>query len=236
MTAASRRILIICLDTALLIIFLLLLSPRMTGLALHEALGIIFFMLLIIHLLISWAWILKSVKKFFKVARRAQINFILNGILFILAITAIASGFFISQVALPAFGIKTINDRAWRLAHNLPLNFTVLFVALHIAINWKWIASVFRKRLKMTRQANRMVPVKIMTIVLRTSVLLCAMGIVALALYMIIGDPSLKRLNNQNEIARFTPTLGAGVRQFVGETLIIALYAFVARKWLRVKL
>src|SRR5678809_1654348 len=111
MIASPRRRFIICLDTALLIIFILLLSPRLTGLPLHEVLGVIFFIPIVIHLLIAWPWIQNATRKFFKtVSNRTRFNFFLNAILFILVITELLSGFVISQVALPGLGIKTIND------------------------------------------------------------------------------------------------------------------------------
>jgi len=140
MIASPRKKFVVGLDTALLIIFILLLSPRMTGLPLHEILGFLFFAPIIIHLLIAWPWIQLSTKKFFKIAtRRTRVNFALNTVLFILVITELVSGFFISQVVLPKLGIKTINDRSWRALHNETLNYTVLFAGLHVAINWGWI-------------------------------------------------------------------------------------------------
>jgi len=237
MIASSRRKLIICLDTALLILFILLLSPRLTGLPLHEVLGFIFIIPIIIHLLIAWPWIQNATKKFFKTtSRRTQFNFFLNSILFILVITELVSGFFICQVVLPYLGIKTINDRAWRAVHNLTLNFTVLFTGLHIAVNWGWIASVFKKRLPIPKESNGAFSPNIMTILVRIGILILATGLVSLVWYSIIGKPSLTRLHNQNEIARFSPSLGHGTVQFLGETFLLVIVAFIGRKWLRIRL
>ena len=237
MIASSRRKLIICLDTSLLIILILLLSPRMTGLPLHEVLGFIFLVPLMIHLLIAWPWIQSTAKKFFKTAsKRTQINFILNTILFILVITELVSGFTISQVLLVKLGFKTINDRTWRSVHNLTLNYTVLFAGLHIAINWGWIGSVFKKHLRIPNQYNWGFSLKIRTMLVRISILILVTSFISLVLYGIIGKPSFARLYNQNEIARFHPTLGHGIGQFFGEVLLVAIVAFIARKWLRVRL
>jgi len=237
MIASPRRRFIICLDTALLIIFILLLSPRMTGLPLHEVLAVIFFIPIVIHLLIAWPWIQNSTRKFFKTANtRTRFNFFLNTILFILVITELVSGFFISQVILPDLGIKTINDRSWRSVHNLTLNFTMFFAGLHIAINWGWIVSVFKKRLSIPKQSNKVLSLKIMSIFVRIGILILATGLISIVLYNIIGKPSLTRLYNQNEIARFYPSLGHGIVQFLGEAFLLAIVAFIARKWLRIRL
>jgi hypothetical protein len=233
----SRRRFIICLDTALLIIFILLLSPRMTGLALHEVLGFIFFIPIVIHLLLAWPWIEAATRKFFKTAnKRTRFNFFLNAILFILVITELVSGFIISQVVLPNLGINTINDRAWRSLHNLPLNFVVLFTGFHIAINWGWIVAAFKKRINISKQSQGVFSLRRILLLMRTGILILAAGLIALVLYCIIGKPSITRLYNHNEIARFNPDLAHGVVQLMGETLLLAIIVFIARKWLRIRL
>jgi len=237
MIASPRRRFIVFLDTILLIIFILLLSPRITGLALHEVLGFIFFIPIIIHLLIAWPWIQNTTKKFFKTAtRRTRFNFLLNTILFIPVITELVSGFIISQVVLPNLGINTINDRSWRSAHNLPLNFVVLFAGLHIAINWRWIVAAFKKRSSYSAQSKELSSVRFMSILMRIGILLLATSLVSFVLYRIIGEPSITRLHSQNDIARFNPSLGHGIVQLVGEAFLLAIVAFIARKWLRIRL
>jgi hypothetical protein len=237
MIASPQRRFIVFLDATLLIILILLLSPRMTGLALHEILGFIFFIPIIIHLLIAWPWIQNASRKFFKTAnRRTRFNFFLNSILFILLIAELVSGFIISQVVLPTLGINTINDRSWRSVHNLPLNFVVLFAGLHIAINWGWIVAAFKKRLSNSKQSKGVFSFKFRSMLMHIGILIFAIGLVSLAIYSIIGEPSLKRLYNQNEIARFNPSLGHGIIQLLGEAFLLAIVAFIARKWLRIRL
>jgi len=237
MIASPRRRFVIFLDTTLLIIFILLLSPRLTGLPLHEVLGIIFFIPIIIHLLIAWPWIQNSTRKFFKAATiRTRFNFFLNTILFILVITELVSGFIISQVVLPGLGINTINDRSWRSAHNLPLNFVLLFTGLHIAINWRWIVAAFKRRSIHSKQSKELFSARFIPLLLRIGILILATGLVSFVLYKIVGKPSMTRLYNHNEIARFNPSLVHGIVQLLGEIILLAIVAFVARKWLRIRL
>ena len=237
MIASPRRRFIVFLDTTLLIIFILLLSPRMTGLPLHEVLGFIFFIPIIIHLLIAWPWIQETTGKFFKTAsRRTKVNFFLNSVLFILMIVELVSGSVISQVVLPNLGIDTINDRSWRSAHNLPLNFVVLFAGLHIAINWEWIVAALKRRTNIPKEGKASLSPKFMSILMRIGILFLAISLISLALYGMLGEPSPKRLYGDNEIARFTPSLGHGLLQLSGEAFLVAIVAFVARKWLRVRL
>jgi hypothetical protein len=231
---------IICLDSLLLLLFILLLSPRLTGLKIHELLGVLLFVPIVIHLLLAWAWIATTSKRIFaRAGSRTRINYFLNATLFVLIMIEIISGLAISQVALPIVGIKTINDRAWRALHNQTLNFTMLFVGLHIAINWKWIVGALRQRLnRPNKNSQRPGPTanKIFASLWRISLILAAAGMVVLTLYGLIGQPSLARLYHQDEIARFRPRIDHGLIQMAGETFLVGLVAYVAHRWLRVRL
>lgn len=233
----SRRKFVIYLDTFLLLVFILLLSPRMTGLALHELMGVIFFIPIIIHLLIAWPWIRNSIKHFFNKARpRTSINLCLNAILFILVVIEIVSGFAISQIALPFVGIKTIDDKTWQSLHNQTLNLTMLFVGLHIALNWEWIISILKKRLQAPVKNYIKLAPNFLKALLRVCIITVAAAIITLVLYYLLGQPSVSRLDPEDKIARFRPTLGHGILQFAGETFLIAIVIYIARRWLKVKL
>jgi len=209
----------------------------MTGLALHEVMGVIFFIPIIIHLLIAWRWIRNSMKHFFNYARRrASVNLCLNSILFVLVVIEIVSGFAISQIALPFVGIKTIDDKTWQSLHNQTLNLTKLFVGLHLALNWEWIISIFKKRLQASSENYIKLAPNFLNTLLRISVITVTAGIIAVILYYLLGRPSVTRLDTQDKIARFSPTLGHGIIQFVGEIFFISIVTYVARRWLKVRL
>lgn len=75
-----------------------------------------------------------------------------------------------------------------------------------------------------------------MKTLVRIDILILATGLISIVLYSIIGKPSLARLYTQNEIARFYPSFGHGIVQLLGETLLLVVVAFIARKWLRIRL
>ncbi len=136
----------IYIDVALVIVLLLLFSPRLTGLPLHEWLGIALGVPLLVHLLLSWSWIRVATARFATRSRgRARANYVLNWLLFILVVIEVVSGIVISNVALPAIGVSTINDRAWRALHNQTLNGTMLLIGIHVAMNWRLLAAGVRR-------------------------------------------------------------------------------------------
>ena len=132
-------------DMFLLVALWLLFSPRLTGLAIHEWLGLALGLPLLLHLLLSWSWIANAtVGLFAKATPRRTINYALNALLFVLIVLEIVSGVMISAIAIPAFGIATVNDRSWRALHNLGLNWTLLLLGLHLAMNWDQLLVALR--------------------------------------------------------------------------------------------
>jgi len=237
MIASPQKRFVVFLDSSLLVIFILLLSPRLTGLPLHEILGFVFFIPILLHLLIAWPWIRKATRKLFQTVNlRTRINFVLNVVLFILVITELVSGIVISEIVLPGFNIATINDRSWRALHNLPLNFVVVFTGFHIAMNWGWIVSAVNKRRVDQKPGTILFSAGIKPKSKRVAILILAAAVVALMWYSIIGKPNLARLYSQNEIARFIPSIDHGLIQLFGEAFLIVVIAFIARKWLKIRL
>src|ERR1700712_2416422 len=94
----KRRRLMLSIDMILFAIIVLLFSPLITGLALHELLGIIFVSPFIMHLLFSWQWIKQSPKRALSHGDwRYKLNLILNTSLFVLVVLELLSGLMISQ-------------------------------------------------------------------------------------------------------------------------------------------
>ena len=134
---SRRAYLTYALDLALFVALLLLFSPRLTGLPIHEWLGLALGVPLLCHLLLSWQWIAKATTSALNGGTlRTRINSILNAILFTLIVLEIVSGTMISAVAIPRFGVATVDDRSWRALHNHALNWTLLALGLHVAMNW----------------------------------------------------------------------------------------------------
>jgi len=140
------------LDASLFLAFVLLLSPRLTGLPVHEWLGLAFLLPVLVHLLLSWEWIAGAVRRAAAPRRmRDAVNLSLNLCLFVSTAVVIVSGVVISQAALPWLGVPTINDQVWRLMHNRWTTWMYVSAGAHIAMNWRWIATAARRYLVRAR-------------------------------------------------------------------------------------
>ncbi len=55
------------------------------------------------------------------------------------------SGFMISEVVLPSFGIQLPRNFAWRGLHNLSANLFLGLPGLHTALHWSWVVNTFKR-------------------------------------------------------------------------------------------
>jgi hypothetical protein len=144
------------LNLALLLAVCALEQIPFTGAILHEWLGLTFAAMIVVHLLLSWAWISSQTKRVFRVeSARSLVNYVLNLSLFAAVTTSIYSGITISQEAIPAIA-KTVRpvlhtDSAWVSIHDQSSNFVITLAALLLALNWDWSVAASRtifRRLK----------------------------------------------------------------------------------------
>jgi predicted ferric reductase len=118
----------------------------MSSLAVHEWLAIAFAVLVGLHLLVNWRWVVKTLRRVvIPDSRRARINAVLNGTLFSMMTLTLFSGLAISEVVMPLVGVTTSSLRAWRQLHNVLASVGLGVVGFHVALNWDWIAGVVRK-------------------------------------------------------------------------------------------
>jgi hypothetical protein len=156
--SARKNLVKLILDVAAFIGFLLALDPRSTGIAIHEWLTIAGTAAIVLHLLLNWNWIVGITRNFFrKSTTKTRLNYILNWLFFIDGVVVMLSGIMISEVVLPAFGIRLPEGSAWRQWHSLSADLSLFILALHTALNWDWIVCVVKRYLLRPRgkkQAN----------------------------------------------------------------------------------
>ncbi|HYK11534.1 MAG TPA: DUF4405 domain-containing protein [Gemmatimonadales bacterium] len=133
------------LDLVLLLTFALLQEPETTGLWGHEWISIGLAVLLFVHLLVNWRWIVGALTRYATNSRRHRINTWLNGLLYVTMIFTIFSGILVSRFVLPSLGMVSSEVKMWKQLHSLVADGTLAILGLHVAINWDWIANVIRR-------------------------------------------------------------------------------------------
>ena len=236
----TRNTRMVSLDVLLTMVLLLLFSPLLTGLALHELVGIFFFALVTLHLLFSWHWIAQSVKGVRKTNnRRRRLNFLLNGSLFILIVLQVVSGCSISQVTLPAMGIKTINDSSWLAVHNTCYQLIVVIICLHISLNLPRLLNYFKKHIYFTQTIKwnfSSLRHSIKKNIIRALIIILVATVIAAIAYYLIGLPNASRLNTVDQIHRFRQNTIPGLVQYTGAGIVVSILVYMAYRWVRMRL
>ena len=134
------------IDIGIFIGFLVTMEPHSSGLTIHEWLATALIAVLIVHLLLSWDWIMQITRRFIgRINRQSRINYILNWLLFIDGTIIMLSGFMISESLMPALGIQLPRNFAWRGLHDLSANLFIVLLGLHTALHWNWIVDTFKR-------------------------------------------------------------------------------------------
>ena len=157
-SASSQTILKLWMDVFIFIAFLIVMEPHMSDLPVHEWLGLSLTFVMVVHLLLSWDWIVQITKRFFKtVGGQNRINYLLNWLFLFDGVVIMVSGIMISRVAIPTLGLHLTLGPGWYKLHDLSTNFALLLLGLHTALHWNWIVStmiryVFNPALSLVRK------------------------------------------------------------------------------------
>jgi hypothetical protein len=134
------------IDIIIFVVCLIAMDPHSTGIAMHEWLTTAALAALVVHLLLSWDWIVQITRRFMgKTNTQARINYIVNWLLFIDGTIIMLSGFIISESLLPTLGITLLQNFTWRSWHDLSANLFLLLLGLHTALHWNWIMDAFKR-------------------------------------------------------------------------------------------
>lgn len=142
----SQTKLKLVVDIGIFIGFLIAMDPHSSGIPIHEWLATSMLAVLVVHLLLSWDWIVQITRRLFgKVNGLTRINYILNWLLFIDGCVIMVSGFAISESLLPYLGIELPRNFAWRGLHDLSANLFLVLLGLHTALHWNWIVDTTKR-------------------------------------------------------------------------------------------
>ncbi len=136
----------LAVDVVIGLAVLALLSFTLTGLTIHEWLGIGFTTVVIVHLLLNWRWVVATTRRLMAaLPGTVRVKYLVDSALFISMTIVIFSGLMISEVALPFVGLRIGGSFAMRPLHSLAANITLGLVGLHLAVNWKWLIAAVKQ-------------------------------------------------------------------------------------------
>lgn len=130
------------IDVGLFALFALVINVPLTGIAIHEWLGIAIAGVLVVHLVQHGDWITSIGRRIFtRTSLQNRINYLLMFGLFIGFASITVSGLLISEVALPFIGFDVAANPFWFWVHVSSVGWVIALTAVHIGMNWRWIVS-----------------------------------------------------------------------------------------------
>lgn len=136
------------LDIAIFVAFIIDWNMRLIGLTIHEWLGIALGGLLLYHLLMHWNWIVAVGRRVVgRLPALERIKALVDILFFVNMVILVASGLWISEVAMRQIGITAEPGFVWRRLHTLSADWAIWLLGMHLALNWRWITNAARRYL-----------------------------------------------------------------------------------------
>ena len=134
------------LDIILLVGFIIIMDPELTGIGIHEWFSLALVAVIVIHIIWHWKWIVALTKKFFKkLFHQSRLKYVLNVFLLILFTLIFWSGVMESKSLLPFFGLQASNNPVWEWLHSITSDLMWFFVGLHLMLDWRWIVNAIQR-------------------------------------------------------------------------------------------
>jgi cytochrome b561 len=143
----NRVAFLLGLDTAMLLLVVLLECINFTGLQWHQWLGFAFCPVVLWHVVLQWPWFSTQFQRMLTPgAWRVRVNAGLNLLLLALMAAVLFSGVFVSSQATALVGEGFGRVRIWHEVHGWLNVALVVLVGLHLALNWDWMIAALRRR------------------------------------------------------------------------------------------
>ncbi len=133
-------------DVVVLIVYLVAANPSLTGIALHEWLGLGTFVVFLVHLALHMEWVVETLRGISRPGRRSRIGAIALAALALLAFCVCAvSGLMVSATVLPAMGFVATGYYFWDPLHAASAKILLALLLVHVVVHWRWIVSFLRR-------------------------------------------------------------------------------------------
>jgi hypothetical protein len=141
-TRPNRTLRLFAVDASLFALFIVVVNVPLTGLAIHEWLGIVIAIGMVVHILQHANWVVTTTRRLLSATSlQNRVNYLLVVGIFIGFVSIIASGLLISEVALPWIGVTPPGAPFMLWLHLASVGWVIWLTTIHLAVNWRWIAS-----------------------------------------------------------------------------------------------
>ena len=136
----------LAVDAVALAVYAVVANPAVTGIALHEWLGLGALLLLVVHAALHGGWVAETVRALRSGPAPSRIgNLAVDALAFVALAACAVSGLLVSGDVLRAFGWYAEGYYFWDPLHAVSAKVLLALLFVHVVVHAKWIAAWFRK-------------------------------------------------------------------------------------------
>lgn len=137
----------LAVDAACLLAYLVAANPAVTGIGVHEWVGVGVLLAFLVHVAMHVDWVVEAVKS--AVARPSWArtgNLVLDALIVVAFMTAAVSGLMVSGAVLAAFGLYADGYYFWDPLHATAAKVLLALLLVHVVAHGKWLVGFFKNR------------------------------------------------------------------------------------------
>ena len=129
-----------------LAVYLVVANPALTGIGVHEWLGLGVLAVFFVHALVHADWAVEAVRGSLSRPSWARTGNAVLDLLIVAAFMAVTvSGVMVSGAVLPALGLYAEGYYFWDPLHAASAKALLALLLVHVVVHWRWVAAWFRK-------------------------------------------------------------------------------------------
>ena len=137
----KKNIFKLILDVVMLVLFVTFFDKNLISFKFHIMSGLVFGVLILIHMLLNKKWIINISKRLFdkNLKTRTKVSYIISAILFVMVFLIILSGILMMKA--------TDYDKIalWRMIHIGASYLSIVLIGVHVGLYWRFISGMLKK-------------------------------------------------------------------------------------------
>ncbi|MFQ7670277.1 MAG: DUF4405 domain-containing protein, partial [Eggerthella lenta] len=136
---------LLAVDAACLLVYLVAASPALTGIGIHEWLGLGVLVVFFAHAAMHVDWAVEAVRSAFARPSWARTGNLALDLLIVAAFMMVTvSGIMVSGAVLPALGLYADGYYFWDPLHAIAAKALLALLLVHVVAHWRWLAGFFK--------------------------------------------------------------------------------------------
>ena len=137
----------LAVDAACLLAYLVAANPAVTGIGVHEWVGIGVLLAFLVHAAMHVDWAVEAVRGSFACPSWARTgNLVLDALIVVAFMTVTVSGLCVSGAVLAAFGLYADGYYFWDPLHATAAKVLLALLLVHVVAHGKWLVGFFKNR------------------------------------------------------------------------------------------